>query len=388
MTDRSFLNDRAKYESLLLEHGSIRGIAKATGVPRSTVGDAAQRLQVTSFSTCESCAPAYVSVEKQRLELTKLRAVNKTLALQANSYSEALRFIEHVDASATALEPQTSSYGKPALVSSWNDWHYGAQTDASSINGLYEFNERIMESRASEITHDMNQQIMDNGIEDVVIVLNGDMFNGMTQLHPDESTDADRIAVQASDCAKLVAARFIDLDNANPDTNFRVVGGRGNHTRSTQKSPTSATDYGLSWEMVFFEIVKALGPQRWEYHSQYSYRSYFEAGGVNWVAAHGHHFSGGGGATHIPEASIKKFCEDADWTLRELNGGKLGAVLLGHYHRWYSCEWRNVTAFVAPSPKGPDSFGKDKMQDTIWPGYVSFVCRDGFVEDIHRLRFT
>ncbi len=387
MNDRSFLNDRAALEDLLAKHGSARAVAKATDIPRSTVQDAVSRLQVRNVSGCESCASVHISQEKQRGELSRLRAVNKKLALAADSYRKMIGFIDAVDVSLAPSEPYIASQSEASLVSAWTDWHYGAHTAADSINGMYEFSPEIMRDRAAQITNHISDQIEFHLIEDVVIVLNGDMANGMSSLHPDESTDSDRIAVQVRDCAKLVAAKLRDLDKRHPQTNFRIICNRGNHMRSTMKSPTSATDYGLSWEMLFGELVKAMSPERFHFHSEFSYRTYFQAGGVNWVSAHGHHFSGGGGATHIPEGSIKKFCEDADWALREINGEKLGAALFGHYHRSYMCEWRNVTAFVAGSPKGADSFGRDKIMDLTRPSYMSVRCSEGHIEGMDILRF-
>jgi hypothetical protein len=386
MNDRSFLNDRSKFEQLLSEHGSVRAVSRETGVPRSTVQDAATRLQASSFTSCEQCAPSHITLEKQRIELSRLRALNKKLALVSDKRQEALSFLQATDCSILDPEPHIASTGKTALISSWNDLHYGSNTDADSINGLYSYSPEIARERMAHIVDHVTEQINTHDIEDVVIVLNGDNANGMTGLHPDESTDTERIAVQIRDAAGLFASKLWDLNERHPNVSFRVIGTRGNHTRSTLKSPTSATDFGLSWEMLMFELVKAHGPDAFDYHHEMSYRTYFEAGGVWCVAAHGHMLSGGG-ITHVPEAGVKKFCEDADWALREMNGNKLGLALLAHFHRLYQCEWRHVTAFIAPSPKGPDSFGRDKIHDLTWPGYLSIRCRNGHISGTDILRF-
>lgn len=390
MSERGFLNNRSEMESLLFKHGSIRGVSKATGVPKSTIADAIQRLSSSSAEqeeVCTTCAPAFARVETQRQELSRLRAANKALSLAAESYSRIFPALKDIHTSVAPALPYKPSDRVPSLVSIWTDWHLGDVTEASTINGLYEFNPRIMEQRSIEIIDHVSEQIERHMIEEVVIVSNGDMFSGMTQLHPDESTDPDRIATQARDAAHLVAARLRDLSERHPSVYFRFIATRGNHTRSTNKSPTSGTDMGLSWEMLYYELVKALGPKTFVYHSEAAYRTYFEVGGAWGVAAHGHHFMGGGGNTHIPENSIKKFCEDADWALREINDNKLAFAVLGHYHRQYSCSWRNVTAFAAPSPKGPDSFGRDKIQDLTWPGYMSLRVMDAKVVGTDTLRF-
>lgn len=391
-SDRSFLSDYPYFCQIWVESGcSYAEMSRRTGIPRTTIADAGKRMRAEidmQPSSCDSCAPAHIKMEKQANELVKLRKINKTLANHAGSFEKALKFLTDTVVPIQDGKPYISPAGSSALVSSWNDWHFGSVTDKSSVNDLYEFSPRIMQDRSFQIIDHISDQIDAHDLDEVVIVLNGDMFNAMTQLHPDESTDPDRIAVQARDCASLVCSRLYDLNHRFPTVHFRVLGNRGNHTRSTLKSPTSATDFGLSWEMLFFELVKAAGPQDFSYHSDQSYRQYFHAGGVWWVSAHGHHFSGGGGATHMPEASIKKFCEDADWALRELHdGAKLGGALFGHYHRWYSSEWRNVTAFVAPSPKGPDSFGRDKINDYTYPAYLSVRCGDGHIKGMDLLRF-
>ncbi len=144
---------------------------------------------------------------------------------------------------------------------------------------------------------------------------------------------------------------------------------------------------GLSWEFLFGELIKAMGPREFNYHSDLSYRTYFTAGGVNWVSAHGHHTSGSGGQVGLPVASVRKFVEDASWALQRMNGQQLHAALFGHWHRSFMCEWRDVSAFVAPSPKGADSFVRDRLMDWGRPGHDSYTCKDGVVTGVHRLRF-
>lgn len=279
---------------------------------------------------------------------------------------------------------------------SLNDWHYGDIVRPEQVNGLNSYSTNIACRRVEKVVnatirlgHD--HATTGNPVEELVVVLNGDQFSGMHNIHPDDALEDGRIARQLVDCALLTAQAIWEL--AAHYSKVRVVCPAGdNHTRSTRRTPTSATALEQSWSSPYHEIISLMLMQlehvTMEIHP--SYQAFFRIQGWEWSACHGHGIKGGGGNLGFPAYGVSKhhagnlaktvmlakmLKQKKDATFDDFVAALSGIVdhtLVGHFHTKLTFEHLGGEVHISPSLKGHDTFTGDilskvgKSGQTLW----------------------
>lgn len=278
-------------------------------------------------------------------------------------------------------KPPKDTSESVSLVLSINDMHWGELIDSRTVNGLNAYSPTIAAKRLEHVV-DVTRAWIDNynslgGVEEVVVLLNGDNFSGMHNLHPDEAVEYARIAKQSADSALVIAQAIAELAADAPSVRVVVPAG-DNHTRGTKKNATSAVALGTSWSSMHHELIASLLRNQSNVSMKIypSYQAFFDVQGRTWAACHGHALRGGGGALGIPAYSLKKLLDatvqktltmqNVDW-LDELFGedapniGIAKHLIIGHFHQQFMAQFNGGDVRIAPSLKGADAYSLDQL---------------------------
>lgn len=329
--------------------------------------------------------------EKLRAKVSKYRTVATQLAREGNLLDEVneliLPYVQQLKVIPPIKRPKkVDGYSDSAmsLMLSLNDIHWGEVLDPKLVNNLNAYSPNIAARRLEYVvdtTRVWGQNYRNVGeVDELVILLNGDNFSGMHQIHPDEANEYARIAKQAVDCALVTAQAIAELAHDFPY--IRVIAPAGdNHTRSTRRSPTSAAALETSWSSMYHEIIASLlsHVDHVEFDIAPSYQVFFDVKGYTWAACHGHNLKGGGGNLGIPAYALKRLHESSvnktvtlaqnvDWEnidsvekAMETLTGIVNHTILGHFHQQFYAQFNGGDVRIAPSLKGADTFSLDVL---------------------------
>lgn len=382
----TWYRDRAQLQAALDEHGSVRAAAKATGTARGTLRDWAQRYELTPASVPPAAAePADLAAMRRRLERSlaeqrSLQAENRELARGENLLDDIRDLLAPVVAGLVLPKPRNVRPAKPdktpvSLVLHLCDLHWGEIVDPDLVSGDNAYSPEIA---ARRLQHGIDTTLLwvDNytklaGVDEIVVVVNGDTVSGQHNIHPDSADEYARIAKQVLDAGLVLAQAIRDL--ASNVRRVRVVGTQGNHPRSTRRMPTGRARSETSWETLLHEFVAALlvRSENVDFHIARGYKTHVRIGPSTWAFAHGDAMKGGGGNLGVPAYALKRTHDatrDRSVTRARSPLTTLGLddvvkhTRIGHFHLYTKWQVGEGDIAITPSPKGVDPFVTDQLE--------------------------
>ena len=326
-------------------------------------------------------------LEKAKARVTKYKTIAQSLAREANLMDDIKEHLEGV-MDGVKINPISVKPPKPSkntspvsLVLGLSDGHIFDTVDPRTVNGQNNYNPNIA-ARRLERAVDVTTTWGENyaafcGVDELIILLNGDNISNMDGIHPEESTDAARICKQVLDAALLYSQVIIELAQVFPKVRI-VCSADDNHSRTTKKSATSSVSRDTSWNTILNEFVAAhtIHLPNVDFFMGESYLTFFEVKGFIWCLTHGQNVKGGGMAG-VPVNGLKKLNDiavsksvaaikstdlDSIETLDDafkLMRGLVSVVLAGHHHQSYMMQQNGTEVRIMPSLKGPDTFSLD-----------------------------
>jgi len=347
--------------------------------------DAAESAPRTA--TPEELVAAERELEKARARVKKYKSIAQSLARDANLMDDIkdhlTGFLDDVK-----IEPITVATPKPSVSSSpvslvlgLSDGHVYDTVDPRSVNGQNNYNVNIASQRLERVV-DVATTWGENyaafcGVDEIIVLLNGDNISNMDGIHPEESTDAAKICKQVLNGAMLYSQVITELAQVFPKVRV-VCSADDNHSRTTKKSATSSVSRDTSWNTILNEFIAAhtIHLPNVDFYMGESYLTFFEVKGFTWCLTHGHNVRGGGMAG-VPVNGLKKLndiavsksvaaikatdlegiesLDDAVGLMR----GLVSVVLAGHHHQSFGMQQNGTEVRVMPSLKGPDTFALD-----------------------------
>lgn len=328
-------------------------------------------------------------LEKAKARVTKYKTIAQSLARDANLMDDIKDhlegFLDDVKINPISVAPpKPSKNDSPVtLVLGLSDGHLFDTVDPHTVNFQNNFNPNIALQRLErvvDVTTTWGQNYASFcGVDELVVLLNGDNVSNMDGIHPEESTDTARICKQVLNGAMVYAQVITELAQVFPK--IRVVcSGDDNHSRTTKKQATSSVSRDTSWNTILNEFVAAhtIHLPNVEFCMGESYLTFFDVKGATWCLTHGQNVRGGGMAG-VPVNGLKKLNDiavsksvaaiksadlDSIESLDEavaLMRGLVSVVLCGHHHQDFMMQQNGTEVRVMPSLKGPDTFSLDKL---------------------------
>lgn len=346
--------------------------------------------EATREATPQELAKAEQRIIKAEQKALKFRQIAGELARDTNIIEEVGDLLRPLvqNFQFPELETPTHLEGKTddpfTLLLSLNDIHFGDIVDPTRINNINAYSPNIAARRLEHVV-DMTKVWAHNyrqigEVDELVVLLNGDNFSGMHQIHPDEAVEYARVGKQAMDSALLIAQAVWELSHFFPKV--RVIAPAGdNHTRSTRRNATSSVAIETSWSSLHHEMIASLlgNVKHIDFNFGASYQVFFDVKGHTWAAAHGHMLKGGGGQLGIPAYALKRLhdatvskgvimAKNLDPTefdsVEEAAGVITGIAkhtIIGHFHQQFYAQFNGGDVRIAPSLKGSDSFTNDVL---------------------------
>lgn len=328
-------------------------------------------------------------LEKAKARVTKYKTIAQSLAREANLMDDIKDHLEGFLDDVTinpvnVLPPKPSKNDSPVtLVLGLSDGHLFDTVDPTTVNFQNNFNPNIALKRLErvvDVTTTWGQNYASFcGVDELVVLLNGDNVSNMDGIHPEESTDTARICKQVLNGAMVYAQVITELSQVFPK--IRVVcSGDDNHSRTTKKQATSSVSRDTSWNTILNEFVAAhtVHLPNVDFYMGESYLTFFDIKGFTWCLTHGQNVRGGGMAG-VPVNGLKKLNDiavsksvaaikavdlDSIESLDEavaLMRGLVSVVICGHHHQDFMMQQNGTEVRVMPSLKGPDTFSLDKL---------------------------
>lgn len=378
--------------------GSWSALAEQTGVPRTTLASAGRETGVTLEKVLATAPPPKpadpVELVRASRDIDRLTRENASLRSQLKVSHKTVGVLDvlrrEVVPSITRLalpnvgsaEPEQLKGRDPVtLVGHWNDWHWGEIVDPDTVSDQNAYDPDIAASRIRRLV-DVTATWIENysnlqGVDRLVIALNGDQFSGQHVIHPDSADEYARIAKQGVDCAMVTAQAVAMLAPLVPKISIEMPAG-DNHTRSTRRPPTGKAALETSWSAFYAELMAALliNQPSVDVRIHRSYKAHVRIHDTTWAFAHGHGMKGGGGSLGIPVYALKRM-HDGTVTrsvtrakasqieaslVKDALAGIVRHTRIGHFHQFGCWQIGEGTAGIAPSLKGVDSFVVDQLE--------------------------
>lgn len=370
-----YLEDKLKksQDEVKTLKAEVERLTKELGAPRT--------------ATPDELVTAERELEKAKARVTKYKTIAQSLAREANLMDDIkdhlAGFLDDVTIKPINVKPPKASKNTSpvSLVLGLSDGHVFDTVDPRTVNGQNNYNVNIACRRLERVV-DVTTTWAENyaafcGVDELIVLLNGDNISNMDGIHPEESTDTARICKQVLNGAMLYAQVITELAQVFPKVRV-VCSADDNHSRTTKKSATSSVSRDTSWNTILNEFVAAhtINLPNVEFYMGESYLTFFDVKGFTWCLTHGHNVKGGGMAG-VPVNGLKKLndiavsksvaaiksadldsinsLEDAVSLMR----GLVSVVLAGHHHQSFGMQQNGTEVRVMPSLKGPDTFSLD-----------------------------
>ena len=398
----NWYRDPIRLAEEVARHGSVNAAARENDTAETTVRRWTQRHRITlphpntpkstTSAPPEQAEPSELAAMRRRLERAladsrALKAENRELARGANLLDDVRDLLSPVVDGLVLPKPRTVRPSKPrkqpvSLVLHLCDLHWGEIVDPDLVSGDNAYSPEIA---ARRLQHGVDTTLLwiDNytqlaGVDEVVVVVNGDTVSGQHIIHPDSADEYARIAKQVLDAGLVVAQAIRDI--ASNVRRVRVIGTQGNHPRSTRRMPTGRARSETSWETLLHEFVAALliRAENVEFHIARGYKTHVRIGPSIWAFAHGDAMKGGGGNLGIPAYALKRTHDatrDRSVT-RARSSDTLGIddivkhTRVGHFHLYTKWQVGEGDIAIAPSPKGVDPFVTDLLEKYSPAGFL------------------
>ena len=410
----SILDKRSDLVSALRDAGGQRALERVSGITRKRIRTAIKKFDIRAEEYSEESVITTDDFVKERKvnvrikdENRRLKAEVNALATGSNKVDAITNYInaslENVAKSFTSIKKPRTKKGKHGPIEhvlALSDWHWGDMVWPERVNNINAFSPKVAAQRVERcvdttIALAKHHESAGNPVDQLTVVINGDQFSGMHNIHPDDADEEGRVVGQMTDCALVTAQAIWELAHYYP--NVRVICPAGdNHTRSTRKNVTSATAFDQSWSTAYYQIIDALlmNVKHVDVQIYTSYQVFFSVKGWEWSACHGHSIKGGGGIAGVPAAGIirhhngnvaksvalaKMLSKTENVTYEELISAIAGIVdhsLVGHFHNKLDMEGMSGEIHITPSLKGHDPFCGDILGKIGKSGQVLFCVHE------------
>lgn len=221
--------------------------------------------------------------------------------------------------------------GQAVPIIQWSDWHVEKRIDASSMNGLNEYNPEIARQRALTLFDNTLRMIdlhkKDNKITQGIVHLGGDAIEGYMREHNLRENTMSPIEASIF-AAELEITGLEALESSGMFKEIFVLMNRGNHSRLTKKMDED--DYKVNYETLVHHMVTKhfRNSKTLRFVAPQGDIGYFDIMGKTIRFFHGHQitYNGGVGGITIP---LRKAIMNWDMsTPADYN-------LLGHFHQSY-----------------------------------------------------
>jgi len=370
-----------------------------------------KQVQQPRTATPDELVYAERELEKAKARVTKFKTIAQSLAREANLMDDIKEHLVGVMdgvkiAPINVKPPKPSNATEPvSLVLGLSDGHVFDTVDPRTVNGQNNYNPNIAALRLERVV-DVTTTWAQNyaafcGVDELVILLNGDNISNMDGIHPEESTDAAKICKQVLDTALLYSQVIVELSQVFPKVRV-VCSADDNHSRTTKKTATSSVSRDTSWNTILNEFIAAhtINLPNVDFFMGESYLTFFEVKGATWCLTHGHNVRGGGMAG-VPVNGLKKLNDiavsksvaaikstdlDSIATLEDavaLMRGLVSVVVAGHHHQAYMMQQNGTEVRIMPSLKGPDTFSLDILGKYNPAGQALFAVSEshGIIAD-------
>lgn len=220
------------------------------------------------------------------------------------------------------------------LMTSWADWHGGEVVHASSVNGINEYNLKIMEKRVKTLidkTIDLARNHGPGNYPGVVINLIGDMVSG--GLHEElRKTDEAPPLTCALKVIELLTSALRTM--ADEFGNVYVPCVCGNHGRMTAK-PEFKQYVQKNWDYLIYKMLERefVNDKRIVIDVRESNEVYYNVYGTTYLAVHGDMLSKGGTDSMIGSLGPLTRGEIKTRGRMDTSGMPYDVLLCGHYHQ-------------------------------------------------------
>jgi hypothetical protein len=349
------------------KHGSIRGAARALGIPESTL-----RFRLKSEAD-ETLPPEYRSAELE----TEVKALRSQLAavkretLDEQFVKQRIFKLAQVDPAIpkwmiSSRSPK-SSPGVPTLLAS--DWHFGEVVDPHQVGGLNEYNLQIARKRVRRLidtTIDLLSNHLVNGnYPGIVFALGGDMISG--DLH-EELTATNEIEVMPT-VIELFGTLCWCIDRLVDEYGRVFVPcASGNHGRNTHKTRHKGRNFtNFDW------LVYCLLAKRFENDPRITFQipdgpdTVYSIYGHRYLLTHGDKLGNGGDGIIGALGPIIRGDHRRRGRQSQI-GQPYDTLLCGHYHQLIQLE----RVIVNGSLKGyceyayTNSYGFERPRQALW----------------------
>ena len=215
-----------------------------------------------------------------------------------------------------------------------SDWHYGAICD-SQWNF---YNSEVAQERVKQLTQKVQKYILDFGITDLTIEINGDMIEGIINLGSKVASEESAVE-QVVHVSQLLTQCIMSLKSYVQS--MQVVTTLGNHGRLTANKKDQF-DERENFEMLITEFLRlSLDRDIPIITSQGLDFVKYNMGDKTICLSHGHHDKIGSAIENM--VKIYKIVPDE--------------IHLGHYHHMSDVNESNIHIVVNGSLKGIDDYG-------------------------------
>ena len=241
------------------------------------------------------------------------------------------------------LSDNHSTSGKSAVLM-LSDWHYGALCDSQ----WNYYDTHVAEQRAQELIQKTQKYILDFGIKDLTVEINGDMVEGLISISGRVASE-ESVVEQIVNVSKLLARCINSLQPYV--SSMQVVTTLGNHGRLVSDKKMQGFERE-NFEMLIPEFLRlSIDKDIPIITSQGMDFVKYKCGDKTICLAHGHHDKANNAIEHM--AKVYKEVPDE--------------VHLGHYHHYIDTNESDIHVVVNGSLKGIDDYGLGATRSVTAP---------------------
>lgn len=258
-------HDAAQFAARLAEHdGSISALARASGVARTTLQSARDKLgiKVDAGVAVTPDEELLRQNEVLKLEVKRLRGyANK----QAGGEIEGERLVQRLENAIAGWAPDWSAHPLPEgkggdrtaqdLVLCYSDLHAAEVVSSEETRGLNEYNWDIMLARMNDLQASLFSHVDHFGFDIATFHIHmlGDMLSG--NIHQELAMTNDRpLAEAVIDLAEAHIPWLLTFADYFEGTKIRVAGVPGNHPRAWIKPSAKLAQDNADW--IFYKTLE------------------------------------------------------------------------------------------------------------------------------------
>lgn len=330
-------SDSFEISRILSENGFVRSAA-AVRRRKQYLGIAIQHPSVEPIYLVEEMEPTECSVLPEFINsVTKGKITNARKKITEEVYNS-LREIRDETKRTMSLKDIAINSNNESCVIVLSDWHIGKFMNYSD---LHSYNLEIAVQRVREIPRLVLQAIKGHNVDEIILVLAGDMIDG-EGIYPGQEINLQCAVIEQS---KIVTRELWQLTKQFKELFpvVRIVTCRGNHGRTGQSTEAN-------WDNIIYQQLELLTDMENNpgiaIKNMYGSYNTFEA--KNWTGMVRHKAP----AQADTPSAISKF---SGWS----DIHKWDFMIYGHYHHWGAMTWNNKPIFRNGCLAGGDDYAEE-----------------------------